>query len=151
MKRVMSFVVAILCLAGVAVAETDYVTKPVLSDIQRGVDNANQIRALRVLGAATIGGNVLASGEVRIDGKYAAVGPNATAGLMLQTGTNAISTITVVTNTFTVAFGAAPKVFCQALTAVSTNIVVTSASTTGFVCTAPEGTAFQYLAVGTRP
>lgn len=120
MKKLLAVLFAgVLGLNGLA--ETDYLALPILSDIQKGVDNRNQIKDLRVQGTATIGGastltgnttvggdlgvaggasitgNALISGAATVtgnvvtDGKVAAVGASGTVGIMVQAGTSTVS------------------------------------------------------------
>jgi hypothetical protein len=98
--------------------------------------------------------------DLSVDGKYVAVGPDATTGLMIQSGT---CTNGQATCTFATTFGGTPKVFLgwtdnitafvsttnvgpQALTVTASNFVPTAAT-----CTYGKFTNMQYFAIGARP
>lgn len=139
-------VATVLALAGLVYGEDDRRALSVINDIQKGRDNNNQIINLRVFDDAVIGG------EATVDGKYVAVGPNATAGLMIQTGTNSITETAVQTNWFAVVFGAAPIVTANyTATSEGANICFTSITPSNFICTATESSTFNYIAIGSRP
>lgn len=91
--------------------------------------------------------SVTLTGEAKVDGKYAAVGPNATTGLMVQTGTCTNGQ----TKVFTVAFGAAPVVLIagqttnqawRATTVTASQFVVSGGTTAG---------TNSWIAIGSRP
>jgi hypothetical protein len=63
MKKIFILSAAVMLAASVCVhAETDKKLKAVVQDIQQGRDNANQIKVLRVKGAATVGGALSVTG-----------------------------------------------------------------------------------------
>ena len=73
MKNVILFSAAsLLALGVVTYAETDPKALPILQDIQKGKDNSNQIKILRVKGAATIGGALTVAGAVTATGAQSA-------------------------------------------------------------------------------
>jgi len=83
MRKIIDIAVALGIMGGVAFAETDYKALAAIRDIQKGVDNANQIEVLRVRDNATVGG----SSVVTQSGLY-------------QSDTNATTTITGYTPAF---------------------------------------------------
>jgi cytoskeletal protein CcmA (bactofilin family) len=93
------------------------------------------------------------TGEATIDGKYAAVGPDATTPLMILQAAITAPNQTTQTNTFATAFGAAPIVTCT----YTENpgdvrpLFVTSVSTTNFVANITADMNYGYIAVGQRP
>jgi hypothetical protein len=107
-----------------------------------------------------VAGGTLVTPEATVDGKYAAVGGDASTGLMIQTGTCTNKQATV---TFAVAFGAAPKVVLGWVEDVSTYSALTntciSATAVGTTTFVPKTlvnlggalTNMQYIAVGQRP
>ena len=97
--------------------------------------------------------DVVGAVEVTIDSKYAVVGPDATTGLMIQSSNVTASALVLQTNTFTVAFGAAPIVSCTYTEDPGDvqPLYVTAVTTTNFVCTVTADKNFGYIAVGTRP
>lgn len=60
------------------------------------------------IGSITMNGALSGATEATVDGKYAAVGPDATTGLMVQTTNVTMHSGTIWTQTWTVVFGAAP-------------------------------------------
>ena len=140
---------------------SDSVTKDCLNaedfgDFTAGADGTVSIDSGAVL-ASELGDGTLPAGvvsaEFTIDGKYAAVGPNATAGLMLQTTNVTMHTGTVWTQTWQVVFGAAPVV-----TATYTEdpgdvrpIFVGSVTPSNCLVTVAADKNFALLAVGVRP
>ena len=93
------------------------------------------------------------SAEFTVDGKYAAVGPDATTGLMLQTVSGTTSADGSVTQLFTVAFGAAPVVtwdYTEDPGVSSSNWVGTVTASNVIIHGAASKT-WAGIAVGTRP
>ena len=89
---------ALSCVAAsVSLAEIDSQALRAVSDIQRGVNNNNQIKTLRVAGDAaigddmTLGGDLTVSGAAQINGSRIAITSNlvAVAGAVTATMTNA--------------------------------------------------------------
>lgn len=95
--------------------------------------------------------SVVLDNDLTIDGKYAVTGSDATTGLMIQSATvTAVGTLE--TNTFAVAFGAAPIVMLtseEATTAVDPWVGTVTAS--NFTCTVESSLNYSYVAVGARP
>jgi len=92
-------------------------------------------------------------GEIVLDGKYATVGPDASTALMIQTEDVTAPNDTLSTNTFAVAFGAAPVV-----TATYTEdpgdvrpIYVVSVTPSNVVFGITADKNYAYTAVGQRP
>jgi hypothetical protein len=82
MKRFRILVTVAVLAAGAltALAETDYVSLPVIRDIQQGRNTRNQIVDLRVQDDATVGGDLAVTGDVS--------GQDVTAGGNVVAGTN---------------------------------------------------------------
>jgi hypothetical protein len=97
--------------------------------------------------------NVVATGEVTVDGKYAVVGKDATTGIMVLGKAVTSTAATTQTNAFDTVFGAAPVVTCTYTeNPVSTNVIyITSITVSNFVCEVVADVNFNYIAVGTRP
>ena len=90
--------------------------------------------------------------EVSVDSKYVVVGGDATTGLMVQAA-NITSTGTTETNTFAVAYGAAPVVTIS-YTEDCGDVqpcYVSAVTTTNFICTVTSSKNYAYVAVGARP
>jgi len=93
------------------------------------------------------------TGEVTLDGKYAAVGPDATTPLMIQTFTATIGAGGSVTQAFTVAFGAAPIVtfdYTESPGTSNTNWVGT-VTASNVILNGLANKAVAGIAVGQRP
>ena len=92
-------------------------------------------------------------GEATVDGKYAIVGGDASTGLMLQKAAITSSGATIQTNSFAVAFGAAPIVVCTYTEDPGSAEApyVQSVTATNFECVVVADKNFGYIAVGTRP
>jgi len=103
----------------------------------------------------TIGasGLVVNSGEATVDGKYAAVGGDASTALMMQKGTANLGAAGTVTSSFAVVFGAAPIVTWSYTSAPATSNVfytgTVTASNVIFFGSASD--TLGYIALGTRP
>jgi hypothetical protein len=99
------------------------------------------------------GGTVILDGEITIDSKYAAVGPDATTGLMIQFTNVTMHAGTVWTQTWTTVFGAAPVV--QATYTEDPGDVqplyVTDVTASNCLVTATADKNFALTAVGARP
>jgi cytoskeletal protein CcmA (bactofilin family) len=112
--------------------------------------------AVNVNGATTSGtmaGGLAMSGETTIDSRYAAVGPNVTAGIMVLS-TNITSTSdTIQTNSFETAFAAPPVVVCTYTEnpGAAEAPWVQNVTTTNFECTVVADKNFGYIAAGLRP
>ena len=114
-------------------------------------------RSDRVRAELQTGWNALVAGtsslaECLIDGKWAITGVDATTGMMVQAGA-ITSTGTLETNTFPVAFGAAPIVTC-----VYTEdpgdvrpIFVGTITATTWIVNVASSKNYAYTAVGARP
>jgi len=91
MHKFIAFLSIGLMVASTVYAEVDSQAFKVVSDIQRGVNNNNQIKTLRVAGDAAIGGGLTVSGAARINGSCIAITSNlvAVAGAVTATMTNA--------------------------------------------------------------
>jgi len=117
----------------------------VIDELQDNINYlVNGTRTLPALGT---------SGEVTIDGKYAAVGPDATTGLMLQKGTNTLGANGLVTNALSVSFGAAPVVVCgyNGAAGAATNVYASTVASNSIVITGAAGAGVVWHAIGTRP
>lgn len=104
-------------------------------------------------GVTTSGTLDTGTGEAKVDGKYAIVGGDATTGLMVQKATITATSAAVQTNTFAVAFGAAPVVVATYTEDPGDvrPIYVTSVSASAVVFTITADKNYSYIAVGTRP
>ena len=83
---------ALSCVAAsVSLAEIDSQALRAVSDIQRGVNNNNQIKTLRVAGDAAIGDDMTLGGGLALNGSRIAITSNlvAVAGAVTATMTNA--------------------------------------------------------------
>jgi hypothetical protein len=107
-------------------------------------DNASSLIDTAAIAART---------EWTVDGKYAAVGGDATTGLMVlkadvTAGTNATETVA-----FATVFGAAPTVVCTYTEDPGDvpPIFVTSVTASNFVANITADKNYGYIAVGTRP
>ena len=98
-------------------------------------------------------GTVTVTEEVVVDGKYAAVGPDATTGLMIQTGSGTFEADGLQTSAFTVAYGAAPFAFGAYSNNLQTgtNIAFVSSTTAAAVFHGEPSVDYIYHAVGARP
>lgn len=74
MHKFISSLALVFALAITASAEVDAQVLGVVGDIQRGVDNNNQIKTLRVLGGATIGGDTTVAGALTAAGGLTVAG-----------------------------------------------------------------------------
>ena len=92
-----------------------------------------------------VGANATITGEAVVDGKYAVVGPDATTGLMIDTGTCTNGQVV----TFTAAFGAIPAVLVQPITTASN--VTAVVTTTNLTATGVGAFTNKWIAVGNRP
>ena len=68
MRKTIAIALSLLACVGLLHAETDAKAMKVIRDIQRGVNNKNQITALRVLDSVTVGGNVTVAGTMALTG-----------------------------------------------------------------------------------
>jgi len=172
MKKFTISTLTLLALVGLCWAQGDPLAQRRLDSIRDGKPNADQIKDLRVEKTATIGGAVTvggaltvtgttATGEARVDGKYAIVGGDAATGLMVLAGT---CTNGQATATFATAFGAVPSVFIRwagydlSGVVAGTNwvpcaITITTSNFVPKVATWTLGTYtnMAYIAIGTRP
>jgi len=90
--------------------------------------------------------------EVTIDGKYSAVGPDASTGLMVDYGTGTISANGSVTQAFTVAFASAPAVtFSYTESPGTYTNWVDNIGTNSFQAHGVASKTFNFIAVGPRP
>jgi hypothetical protein len=91
MQKFIAFLSIGLMVASTASAEVDAQAFKAVSDIQRGVNNNNQIKTLRVAGDAAIGGDMTLGGGLALNGSRMAITSNlvATAGAVTATMTNA--------------------------------------------------------------
>ena len=142
-----------ICLLGLCVA----VSSVFAEQAKEAGDKAHWgVTAIRSNGDVDTDGGVVSAGSVTateavVDGKYATVGPDATTGLMIQSG-NVTAVGTLETNTFAVAFGAAPVVMLtseEATTGVSPWVGTVTAS--NFTCTVESSKDYAYVAIGARP
>jgi len=138
------FVSVLFVLPAVVIAETDYIALPKIVDIQKGVDNGNQIEVLRVQDSGTV------------DGRQIVVGGSATAGDLIQYGAvlQSAAAATTSTGTFPVVYTTAPKVVVSAVgNGGRTNaLVVSSILTNKFVVTlSGDATNYDWIAIGPRP
>ncbi|MDA0578682.1 MAG: hypothetical protein O3B24_11355 [Verrucomicrobia bacterium] len=97
MKRFLclSAVLAVLGVCSVH-AETDYLALPKISDIQRGVDNANQIQELRVRESVTVEDVRWDNGSGLIDTAALETGPGAFTTLSASGATTLSGSVTVI-------------------------------------------------------
>ena len=105
------------------------------------------------IGSLAMGGALSGATEAAVDGKYAVTGGDATTGLMVQKAAVTALAQATQTNTFAVAFGAAPIVVCTYTEDPGDvrPIFVTSVTTTNFISNQTSDKNFGYIAVGTRP
>jgi hypothetical protein len=91
--------------------------------------------------------------EANVDGKFAVVGGDATTALMVQKAAITSTADVLQTNSFAVAFGAAPIVVCTYTEDPGdvAPIFIVSVTTTNFVASVTADKNFGYVAVGTRP
>jgi len=92
--------------------------------------------------------------EATVDGKYAVVGGDASTGLMVQSAAITSTSEALQTNTFAVAFGAAPVVTANYTEDPGTSpespwVVSVNATTVVFAIAADKN--YSYIAVGARP
>lgn len=99
MHKFIAFLSIGLMFASTASAEVDTQAFKVVSDIQRGVNNNNQIKTLRVAGDATIGDDMTLGGDLMVSGAAQFIGqlesgpffaPSAQLTDVLNVGTNVI-------------------------------------------------------------
>ena len=88
MHKFIAFLSIGLMFASTVSAEVDTQAFKVVRDIQRGVDNNNQIKTLRVLGGATIGGATTVAGALTTAGALSA--PSASFSNGISVSTNAV-------------------------------------------------------------
>jgi len=102
---------------------------------------------------AVLAASFLTGMEVSVDGKWAVVGPDATTGLMVQSGSKTGDAGTTDTNTFTTAFGAAPIVMLEYTEApgADTAKYIVSTATTQFVAEVVASKNYAWIAIGERP
>jgi hypothetical protein len=91
--------------------------------------------------------------EATVGSKYAAVGPNATTGLMIQTTNITMHAGTIWTNTWITAFGAAPVVMATYTEDPGDvrPIFVTSVTASNCLVNVTADKDFSLIAVGARP
>lgn len=101
----------------------------------------------------TVAVNATIVGECSVDSKYTMVGPDASTALMAQTAAITSTSSATQTNTFGVAFGAAPRVVCTYTEDPGDvrPIWVSSVDTTQFICNITADKNYDYVAVGQRP
>ena len=106
-----------------------------------------------VVDDVSVTGTVVVTEEVRIDGKWAITGGDATTALMVQKAAITSSAAGPQTNSFAVAFGAAPIVVCSYTEDPGDvrPLYVTLVTASNFVCTVTADKNFGYVAVGSRP
>ena len=160
MKKYIGILTITLLAALLAHAGTSGVSNPVSKAHQPGTgDSSLQAKVVEFNNdvvtemdrvAAVIG--TAAANEVTIDGKYAAVGPDATTGIMVQAKT-VTAVAAVDTNTFTVTFGAAPVV-----TVTYTEdpgdvqpLYLGTITASNFIINVTSSKNYSYVAVGARP
>lgn len=155
MKKVL--IVGLVLLAGISfAADVESVnTRQGYTTLYEVRDQLNNLAE-----GGTLTNGLTVTGETTTDGKYAAVGPDATTGLMIVTGTGTNGQTTV---TFGTTFNAAPKVCLSWTDDISgasavTNgaLSATSITSSNFVpkTAAAIGVAvtnFNYIAIGARP
>ena len=107
----------------------------------------------RLFAGATLPGATTYTLDVKIDGKYAVVGGDATTGLMVQAVSVTGTTNTAPTITFAVAFGAAPVIVCTYTQDQGDvrSVFVTAETASNFVANVTASKDFNYIAIGTRP
>jgi hypothetical protein len=89
LNKITVFLISSL-IAGIAVAESDYIALKVIDDIQKGKATKNAITTLRVTGNATVGGTVTTTGATTTSGDA-----TFTAGVTLtDANSNAVITVT---------------------------------------------------------
>jgi len=115
-------------------------------------------RSDRVRSELQTGWNALVAGtgslpEVQVDSKYVVVGGDATTGLMVQAASVTALNQTVMTNTFAVAFGAAPVVTTTYTEDPGDvrSLFLGTITASNFICTITADKNFSYVAVGARP
>ena len=126
MKRI---IISILALVAIGIYAADYT--PVTEEV-----------------AATVV-SLTSTGEVTVDGKYAAVGSDAATGLMIQAG----SCTNGQTITFSPVFGATPRVVGNHSedAGADATIEFTSTTATSTVVTATSAKTIDWIAIGARP
>lgn len=174
MKRFLSVVAVLALWTTAAFAETDYPTKDVIKDIQRGVDSPNQIDVLRVRTSATIpaaavgsldatgaisGGSLAVSGASTFSGATKVIA-GGTTNPVVTSPSDYVGPVLVqlgsCTNgqaiTFSDSFAAPPAVVIGAEAAGTTNEnwYVTGLTSSGFTAHGQDGVPAGYIAVGLR-
>lgn len=93
--------------------------------------------------------SVVLTNDLTIDGKYAAVGSDATTGLMIQTGTCTNGQ----TVTFSPVFGGTPIVVGNYTVDAGADTVIefTSTDATNTTCAAAAAKVINWVAIGARP
>lgn len=166
MRKFIAVLVAGMLVSLSAVAETDYIAMPIIRDIQKGVNNNNQLTTLRVSGTATIGGaatitgaatvgSLSTAGKVTSYSRAAAVSPSTTAwavdgGLKVWPHGAAVS----VTQAFSTVFSAAPYVTLTYAAdsggvGITNHVVQTASPGTNFIITGVV-TSFYWMASGPK-
>jgi len=152
-KWVYGFMVCALVIAGglcarMAFADATPVKSYVISELVTEIN-----KAIAILNGVLDSSNNLTSTEVTVDGKYAVTGGDATTGLMVQKAAITATAQTLQTNSFAVAFGAAPTVVCTYTEDPGDvrPIFVTTVTASNFIASVTADKNFAYVAVGTRP
>ena len=123
MHKFIAFLSIGLMFASTVSAEVDTQAFKVVRDIQRGVDNNNQIKTLRVLGGATIGGATTVAGALTTAGALSAPSASFSNGISVSTnaviGGNATVGGSVFTDFVDVPTGVTNSLYVGAITAVN--------------------------------
>lgn len=145
MKKFLIVTLCSLALCAVSIAETDYIAMPIIRDIQKGIDNGNQIVTLRVSGVATLVGGATVKGRAVLT----SVGAGS-AYKMVSIDTNKYSALeTDATNVFATTFTGAPMGFVTVSGVISTN-VCTWSSNKVVIAFGATGITYNVFAAGDK-
>jgi len=116
------------------------------------MNHTTEVLNLTSAGALQVDSTVTTT-EAVIDGKYGVTGGDASTGLMMQKASITSTAAALQTNSFAVAFGAAPVVTVSYTEDPGDvqPIFISSVTASNFVCGVTADKNFAYIAVGTRP
>lgn len=126
-------VAAVSVLPAVVQAETDYIAMPKITSIQNGLDNADQIKTLRVHDNATIGGTLNVAGSATYSNAVVFKGGVTESNVTIQGGLKLAQSSLSVTSGQIIVFAGCPVIPMTAAGADLTVTCTVAAVAAGFV------------------
>ena len=108
--------------------------------------------AVAIQGALTVTNNATVTSNLTFQSRFPIAGPDATTLLVIESGTNILDAVGIVTQVFATAFATAPQVLLTYNNAetTGTNLVSSSSASNEFVAAGASSEGFYWLAIGTK-